>query len=71
MLMDETEGPEQDQQVRAIPEGAGNDPPPTPLPPIRLVTVRTAGGHSWPREQIYEDESRLASCRGGRVSSLG
>jgi len=47
-----------EQEVRAILDTAENAPEPTPLPPIRLTTVRTDGNSSWSREEIYGDEGR-------------
>lgn len=46
------------QELRAILDAAENGPGPAPLPPIRLVTVRTAGSSAWSREEIYGDEGR-------------
>jgi len=47
-----------EQELRAIVEVAENNPEPAPLPPIRLATVRTGGGSTWSREEIYGDEGR-------------
>jgi antitoxin (DNA-binding transcriptional repressor) of toxin-antitoxin stability system len=47
-----------EHELRAILDLAENGPSPAPLPPIRLATVRTAGGSAWPREEIYDDEGR-------------
>jgi antitoxin (DNA-binding transcriptional repressor) of toxin-antitoxin stability system len=45
-----------EQEFRAILATAENGPGPSPLPPIRLATVRTAGSSTWSREEIYADE---------------
>jgi antitoxin (DNA-binding transcriptional repressor) of toxin-antitoxin stability system len=45
-----------EQELRAILDVA--ETAPAPLPPIRLTTVRTAGGSTWSREEIYGDEGR-------------
>jgi PHD/YefM family antitoxin component YafN of YafNO toxin-antitoxin module len=47
-----------EQELRAILDAAGNVTGPPRLPPIRLTTVRTAGGSTWSREEIYGDEGR-------------
>ena len=47
-----------EQELRAILDVAQNAPGPAQLPPIRLTTVRTAGGLTWSREEIYGDEGR-------------
>jgi antitoxin (DNA-binding transcriptional repressor) of toxin-antitoxin stability system len=47
-----------EQELRTILEAAENGPGHSPLLPIRLVTVRTAGGSTWSREEIYGDEGR-------------
>jgi antitoxin (DNA-binding transcriptional repressor) of toxin-antitoxin stability system len=47
-----------EQELRAILDAAKNSPGPAQLPPIRLTTVRTAGGSTWSREEIYGDEGR-------------
>jgi len=47
-----------EQELRAILEVAESAPGPAPLPPIRLATVRTAGGSTWSREEIYGHEGR-------------
>jgi antitoxin (DNA-binding transcriptional repressor) of toxin-antitoxin stability system len=70
-MMDETEGllrvlrerarrhgRSLEQELRALLEAAESGPGPAPLPPIRLATVRTAGGSAWSREEIYADEGR-------------
>ena len=47
------------QEVLAILETAATEVPPTEPPaPIDLVTVSTAGGSTWRREEIYDDEGR-------------
>jgi antitoxin (DNA-binding transcriptional repressor) of toxin-antitoxin stability system len=46
------------QELRALLETAENGPEAVPLPPIRLVTVRTAGSSTWSRDEIYGDEGR-------------
>ena len=71
VVMDETEGllrilrerakrhgRSLEQELRAILEAAAHVPGRPALPPIRLTTVRTAGGSSWSREEIYGDEGR-------------
>lgn len=47
-----------EQELRAILDAAENGPAAAPLPPIRLVTVRTAGSSTWSREDVYGDEGR-------------
>jgi plasmid stability protein len=47
-----------EQELRAILEVAENGAGTAPLPPIHLATVRTAGGSTWSREDIYGDEGR-------------
>jgi len=47
-----------EQELRAILDAAENAPGAAPLPPIRLTTVRTVGGSTWSREEIYGDEGR-------------
>jgi antitoxin (DNA-binding transcriptional repressor) of toxin-antitoxin stability system len=47
-----------EQELRAILEAAENVPGQARLSPIRLTTVRTAGGSTWSREEIYGDEGR-------------
>ena len=47
-----------ERELRAILEIAESGPGPAPLPPIRLATVRTAGGSTRSREDIYGDEGR-------------
>jgi Antitoxin Phd_YefM, type II toxin-antitoxin system len=47
------------QEVLAILEAAEDGMrSATPLPPIRLTTVRTTASSTWSREEIYADESR-------------
>ena len=71
VIMDETEGLVRalrerakrhghslEQELRALLDAAENGPEPARLPPIQLVTVRTGGGSSWSREEIYGDEGR-------------
>ena len=70
-IMDETEGLVRilrerakrhgrslEQELRAILDAAENALSPAQLPPIRLTTVRTSGGSTWSREEIYGDEGR-------------
>jgi plasmid stability protein len=40
-------------QAAAAEPVAGN-----PLPPIRLITVKTPGRSTWRREELYDDEDR-------------
>ncbi len=47
-----------EQELRAILDAAENAAGAAPLPPIRLTTVRTVGGSTWSREEIYGDEGR-------------
>ena len=47
-----------EQELRTLLDAAAQVPAPAPLPPIRLTTVRTAGGSTWSREEIYGDEGR-------------
>jgi antitoxin (DNA-binding transcriptional repressor) of toxin-antitoxin stability system len=47
-----------EQELRTLLDAAKNAPGPTPLPPIRLATVRTAGSSTWSREEIYGDQGR-------------
>ncbi len=47
-----------EQELRAILDAAGHVTGAARLPPIRLTTVRTAAGSTWPREEIYGDEGR-------------
>jgi plasmid stability protein len=48
------------QELLSILESAAAEPPPgtEELPPIQLKTVRTAGTHTWSRDDIYADDGR-------------
>jgi antitoxin (DNA-binding transcriptional repressor) of toxin-antitoxin stability system len=46
------------EELQTILDAAENGPEPAPLPPISLTTVRTAGGSTWSRGEIYGDEGR-------------
>lgn len=46
-----------EEEIEMILRAAG-EAQPAPLPPIQLVTVKTSGRSTWPREEIYDDEGR-------------
>jgi len=46
------------QELDVILTAAGDEGEPAGSPPIRLTTVRTSGGSSWPRTEIYGAEGR-------------
>jgi len=45
-----------DLSMPSILDTAENDPEPAALPPIHLVTMRTAASSTWSREEIYGDD---------------
>lgn len=47
-----------EQEMSALLAAAEADPVETPLPPIRLTTVRGTSTSTWAREEIYGDEGR-------------
>ncbi|MBA3621425.1 MAG: Arc family DNA-binding protein [Actinomycetota bacterium] len=52
-------GQSMQQEIRQILEAAAKaSPPPEPLEPVRLTTVRTAVASTWDREEIYGDAGR-------------
>lgn len=46
------------QELDAILKAADEETQPADRPAIRLATVRTAGGTTWSRTEIYADEGR-------------
>lgn len=55
----ERHGRSMQQEIRQILEAAATTAPPDEPPePVRLITVRTAGGPTWSRDEIYGDQGR-------------
>jgi plasmid stability protein len=48
----------QQELLLILKEAASEVPAARPHEPLRLVTVRTAGGGTWRREDVYGDEGR-------------